>query len=117
MLGIKRGCTCTDEVGKAFLCQGIARQYSSIDADGGFRNALQQNRLHSKANSMMTASAFRDPLPEEGAAVCERSMKLIFIFYFSTARGDAPTVAAYRPEYGEQTIFGPPFLGPSPSQG
>ena len=65
MLGIKRWCICTDEGGKAFLCQGNAPCHQSfIDADGEFRNALQQFRLHSKANLMITARAFGDPLKE-----------------------------------------------------
>ena len=67
MLGIKSWCICTDEGGKGFLCQGNAPCHQLfIDANGGFRNALQQFRLHSKANSMIMASAFGDPLPEEG---------------------------------------------------
>ncbi|TDH06482.1 hypothetical protein EPR50_G00113840 [Perca flavescens] len=67
VLGIKSWSVCTNESGKASLCQGDAPCHQSfIDADGGFLNVLQQFRLHSKANSMVTASAFGDPLSEEG---------------------------------------------------
>ncbi len=47
----------------------------------------------------------------------EAILNLFFTLVFRPRGGDAPTVAAYRPEYGEQTIFRPPFPGPSPSQG